>query len=287
MYTSRRIKKKELDQYEGIIPPIYMVQLRAKKFYAEVISDAEGEKETVQAVYITDFIGGFLELVWVGYMEEVLPIVRSHLLHFMIEVQKKKFGKKAKGVFFETHMDEVDDPAGFKHAMMMSGFETKETLDNIYEFTLDQVGEKEQRFFAKAAKMMKCIPVSKAEEALREQLDAMIQEDSRPVPVGMYVNWDDYLEEDSLICMKEDQPCGLLLLSQKNGCIVLECAYVTDKTALSSMAGRAYLMLKKKYGESQKVLIPVVLEKTGLIVEKLVPGAVRGKMLEGIKFFEI
>ncbi len=44
-------------------------------------------------------------------------------------------------------------------------------------------------------------------------------------------------------------------------------------------------MLKKKYGESQRVLIPVVLEKTGLIVEKLVPDAVRGKMLEGIKFF--
>ena len=285
MYTSRRIKKKELDQYEGIIPPVYMAQLRAKKLYAEVISDAEKEQETVQAVYITDLIGGFLELVWVGYGKEVLPIVRSHLLHFMIEVQKRRIGEKAKGVFFEIHMDEVDDPAGFKHAMMMSGFETKETLDNIYEFTLDQVGEKEQKLFAKAAKMMKCIPVSKAEEALREQLDAMIQEDSRPVPVGMYVNWDDYLEEDSLICMKEDQPCGLLLLSKKSGCIVLECAYVTDKMALSSMAGWAYHMLKKKYGESQRVLIPVVLEKTGLIVEKLVPDAVRGKMLEGIKFF--
>ena len=85
--------------------------------------------------------------------------------------------------------------------------------------------------------------------------------------------------------MKDDEPCGFLLLSKKGGYIILECAYVTDKMALSSMIGWAYHLLKKKYGEAQKVLIPVVLEKTGFIVEKLAPAAVRGKMLEGIMFF--
>ena len=285
MYISRRIKKKELDRYEGFIPSIYMTQLRAKRFYAEVISNVEGEQETVLAVYITDSVEDWLELVWVGYTEEILPIVRSRLLHHMIEVQKKRSGEKKKGIFFEIHADEVDDPAGFKHAMMMSGFETRETLDNIYELTLDQIREKEQKLLTKAAKLMKCIPVSKADKTLKEKLDTMIQEDSRPVPVGMYINWEDYLEEESLICMKDDEPCGCLLLSKKGGYIILECAYVTDKMALSSMIGWAYHLLKKKYGEAQKVLIPVVLEKTGFIVEKLAPSAVRGKMLEGIMFF--
>nr|MCR5098704.1 hypothetical protein [Lachnospiraceae bacterium] len=181
--------------------------------------------------------------------------------------------------------DEVDDLDQFKHAMMMAGFETRETLDNIYELSLGQVREKEQKFLANAGKQMKCIPVSKADDDLREKIDTMIQEDSRPIPVGMYVNWDNFLEEDSLVCMKGDEPCGLMLLSRKKDYIVIECAYVADKLALAAMSGWAYFVLKKKYGDTQKILIPVVLEKTGLIVEKIAPDAVRGKMLEGIKHF--
>jgi hypothetical protein len=245
-----------------------------------------GDQETDKAIYITYFLDGWIELVWVGYMEkEVPPMVRSHLLYYLIQVEKNRLGEEAKGAFFDIHTDELDDPKSFKHAMMMSGFETKESLDNIYELTLNQVNEKSKKFLANAGKMMKCIPLSKADDDLRERVEMMIQEDSRPVPVGMYVNWDDFLTDYSLICMKGDTPCGLLLLSQKMDYIVIECAYVADKMALSSMVGWAYFGLQKVFGGSQKVLIPVVLEKTGLIVEKIAPDAVRGKVLEGIRYF--
>ncbi len=286
MYTNRKISKKELKNYNEIIPPTYMVQLRANRFYSGMISDVVGDQETDKAIYITYFLDGWIELVWVGYMEkEVPPMVRSHLLYYLIQVEKNRLGEEAKGAFFDIHTDELDDPKSFKHAMMMSGFETKESLDNIYELTLNQVNEKSKKFLANAGKMMKCIPISKADDDLRERVEMMIQEDSRPVPVGMYVNWDDFLTDYSLICMKGDMPCGLLLLSQKMDYIVIECAYVADKMALSSMVGWAYFGLQKVFGGSQKVLIPVVLEKTGLIVEKIAPDAVRGKVLEGIRYF--
>lgn len=286
MYINSKIRKKDLVQYEGIIPPTYMEQLRANKFYAGMVSDIVGDEKTDLAIYIAYSFDEWVELVWVGYLKkDILPVVQSKLLRYVTRVEKKRYGNTAKGVFFEMHATEVDDIALFKHTMMMSGFETKETLDNVYELKLEQVGEKEQKSLAKFAKMLKCITVSSADEALREKLDAMIQEDSRPVPVGMYVKWDDYLVDDSLICMKDGKPCGLLLLSKKGDSIIIECAYVTDKLALSSMLGWAYFMLRKKYGDSQKLLIPVVLEKTGLIVERLVPDAVREKQLEGIMYF--
>ena len=286
MYTNRKIPKKELGKYEGIIPPTYMEQLRVRKFYAVVISDLVGDEHIDQAIYVTYTVDDWLELVWVKYMDQdILPQVRSYLLYYVIQMEKKRSNDTLKGVFFEIHKDELEDPIQFKHAMMMAGFETRETLDNIYELSLGQINEKSQKFLAAAARQMKCIPVSSADDILRERLDAMIQEDSRPVPVGMYVNWDDYLEEESLICMKGDTPCGLMLLSRKKDYIVIDCAYVADKLALAAMSGWAYFVLRKKYGDNQKILIPIVLEKTGLLVEKIAPEAVRGEILEGIKYF--
>nr|MCR5097428.1 hypothetical protein [Lachnospiraceae bacterium] len=151
MYTNRKILKKELEKYEGVIPPTYMEQLRAKKFYAGVISDLVGDEYIDQAIYVTYTIDGWLELVWIEYMDQdISPKVRSYLLYYVIQMEKKRSNDTLKGVFFEIHTDEVDDLDQFKHAMMMAGFETRETLDNIYELSLGQVREKEQKFLANA-----------------------------------------------------------------------------------------------------------------------------------------
>lgn len=286
MYINRKIARKDLKDYENVIPPTYMEQLRANKFYAGEILDVVDGKEAEEAIFITYFIDGWLELVWVSYINsDMLPIVRANLLRYLVMSEKQRYGDRLKGAFFETHIEELKDQDQFRQSLIMCGFEAKETVDNIYELSLDQVKENEQKFLAKAAKMMKCITVSSADDDLKDKIDQMMQEDSRPVPIGMYVNWSDFSAEDSLICMKDDNVCGVLLLSKKSDYIVMDCAYVTDKMALSSMVGWAYFRLMKKYGPTQKVLIPVVLEKTGMIVEKIAPEAIRGKMIEGIMHF--
>ncbi len=283
MYTSKKIGKDELEQYADMIPETYMVHLKANKFYAGIITDEFKTREVRMAVFITYFIDGWLELVWFGYFDEaMLPTTRVFIIYSVIMAEKKRYGDRMKGVFFEIHRDELGDYDLFRQALMMCGFQVRETPGNIYEFSLDQV--KEQMFPKEEDKAKKCIPVSSADDPLKNKLDTMIRKDSRPVPVGMYVNWEDFLAEDSLICMNGDTPCGLLLLSQKGEYIILDCAYVTEKTALSAMIGSAYYNIKKKYGNTQKILIPIVLEKTGLLVEKAVPDAVRGKRLEFVKY---
>ena len=286
MYINRKIARKDLKDYENVIPPTYMEQLRANKFYAGEILDVVDGKEAEEAIFITYFIDGWLELVWVSYINsDMLPIVRANLLRYLVMSEKQRYGDRLKGAFFETHIEELKDQDQFRQSLIMCGFEAKETVDNIYELSLDQVKENEQKFLAKAAKMMKCITVSSADDDLKDKIDQMMQEDSRPVPIGMYVNWSDFSAEDSLICMKDDNVCGVLLLSKNSDYIVMDCAYVTDKMALSSMVGWAYFRLMKKYGPTQKMLIPAVLEKTGMIVEKIAPEAMRGKMIEGIMHF--
>ena len=285
MYISKKIPKSELDQYEGIIPETYMTQLRLNKFYAGVLSDVFRTEEVRLAVFVTYFIDGWLELVWIGYCEQdVLPIVKAYIIESIVMSEKKRYKKDIKGVFFEIHEEEVGDVDLFRQALMMCGFSLRETLGNVYELTLGMVQKKEQAFLAKAAKSMKCIQASSADDGIRQKLGDMVENDSRPVPVGMYINWDEYLLEDSLICIRDGNPCGVLLFSKKEDHLVMDCAYVTDKMALSSMLGWAYFALKKKYGDEQKVVIPIVIEKTGLLVEKLVPDAIRGKRLEFVKY---
>ena len=60
---------------------------------------------------------------------------------------------------------------------------------------------------------------------------------------------------------------------------------IMNKMARSVMLGNALPVLEAKYGPTQKMLIPVVLKKTAEIVERLVPDAERGKIIEGIKWF--
>ncbi len=284
MYISRKISRSDLAKYEDMIPETYIKQIKANKFYAGILTDVFRTEEVQQAIYITYLIDGWLEIVWFGYFDpQVLPIVKVYLIQSLIMSEKKRYGEDIKGIFFEIHEDEVGNVDYFRQALMMCGFRVRETLGNIYELSLDLVREDSQKFLAKAAKSMKCIPLSSASDTIKDQLDNMIQEDSRPVPVGMYINWDDYILEDSLVCMKDDKPCGTLLMSMKGEYLVMECAYVTDKLALPAMIGWAYFVLKKKYGIKQKILIPIVLEKTGLLVEKLAPEATRGKRLECVR----
>ena len=284
MLQNRRIGKKELPAYETRIPGAYRELLKMGKMHAALIYHDRGGEELPEAIYITYSLNEWQELVWLQFFRKnVLPTERARLLRFLLHTENLRNKNKLKGTFLEIHIDELEDPDEFRYSLMMSGFECRVTCDNVYEFSLEQV--KERKFLAKAAKAMTCKTASAADPALLEACDRMTQKDDRPIPVGLYLNWAEYLPEDSLICVKNGKPIGLLLLSQKGEYLVIDCAYVTDKAALAVMLGNALLLLESKYGPSQKILVPIVLNRTGSIVERMVPGAVRGKMLEGVYWY--
>lgn len=134
----------------------------------------------------------------------------------------------------------------------------------------------------KAVGKLNCKKLSEADEQLFGKLDEMILQDNRPSPLPLFVNWDVYMQEESLICMKGDEPCGILLFLHRGDSIVIDCAYVTDKTALAVMLGNAYEIIKEKYEPDQKILVPVVVDRTARIVERLVPTAERADVLEAV-----
>ena len=283
MYLNKAISKKELPDFENLIPENYMPEIRAGKMFAGRVVDLVGGEETPLVTYVSYAFAGWLELVWLSFYEDDLPVDHANLLRYLIRVESDRRGIPLKGVYMDVHYDEVKDPVLYRQMLIMANFECREIYGPTYELTFSQI--KEGEFLKKAAKLHKCVPLAEAEDQLFTDLAAMIREDERPAPVGAYLKWDDYLQQDSLICLKDGKPCGALLISMKKECLVLECAYVTEKTALSAMLGTAYTMLSEKYDADTRILVPVVLKKTGQIVERMAPEAKRVRLLEAIQWF--
>ncbi len=284
MYQNRKISNSELKNYADLISDTYMAQIKAGKFYVGMITDLVGDEETPKVLYITYSFAGWIELIWTHFYDrDALPTVKADFLNYLIRVERARRGKGIKGIFCEIHTDEVEDIDQLRHMLMMSGFEIRTTVDNIYDLTLKQVGERE--FLNKAKNALECVSVGSAPDEIKEKLDYMISEDARPVPVGTFVNWDEYLPDLSMICIKGDAPCGALLISMKKDCLVVDCAYSDYKLALPAMLGKALSVAEEKYGGAQHVLVPVVLDKTGLLVTRLAPEAKRGEFIEAIQWF--
>ena len=284
MYYNNRISVFDLDKYKDAIPENYLRQIRLGELFAGRVLDLVGDEERVVAVYVMGQHRDWLEMAWIHFGQyHTLPIVFADIIRYIIRIERARSADDLTGVFMEIHSDEISNPDELRHVLMLAGLDGRESLDYIYSFSLGQVGERE--FLRKASGVMETVSLRDADDELKETIDNMIQNDERPTPVGLFVDWEDYLQEESLICLKKGQPNGALLFSMKGEYLVMECAYVTDKMALSVMLGNALPVLEAKYGPTQKMLIPVVLKKTAEIVERLVPDAERGKIIEGIKWF--
>ena len=284
MYYNQRISVFDLEDHKDAIPDNYLRQIRTGELFAGQVFDLVGDEKRDAAVYVIGHHRQWMELSWVHFGDaDALPVVKADLIRYIIRIERAQADSDLKGVFFELHSDEVEDPDELRHILMMAGLYCRESMDYIYSFTLDQV--KEREFLAKASGAMECITLKDADDKLLDELDNRIQCDDRPTPVGLFVDWDDYTAEDSVICVKNGRPRGALLLSMKNDCVVIECAYVADRMALSAMLGNVLPGLEEKYGPWQQMLVPVVLRKTAEIVERLVPDAKRGRIIEGIKWF--
>ncbi len=284
MYLVNEIRRKDLSDFEGLIPDNYIEQVKEGKFFAGRLYDQVGGEEIDEAIFVTCLVSGWLEFVWIHFFhDDDLPVARANIMRCMIRIENERRGVPLKGVFMDVHYDEIDDPVTYRQMLYMADFEIREILGNTYEFSFEQV--KQAAFLKKTSKLLPCLPLDQAEDSVFTELATLIREDDRPVPVGAFPKWDHYLLSDSLVCMKDNKVCGALLVSMQEGSLVLECAYVIDKMALSVMLGKAYTLLSEKYGASQRVLVPVVLKKTGTIVEQMVPDAKRIRMLEALQWF--
>ena len=282
MYITEQIYSVNLADYSEYIPEAYCSQIRRGELNAVVVYDELGEEKTFYALYVTGRHNGWLEIVWMYFKaEETCMMDRADFIRFVIRNERSRDDSGLKGAFIENHMDEGGERQRLIFAL--AGLETSMEKNNIYEFSLSQVGQRET--LAKMKKRLECRSLGECEDEELDELDACMQEDDRITPVPLFMDWYEYEPDISKVCFKNGKPVGVILFTQSAEYLVIELAYTADGMSLPVLLANALEDAERIYSPEQKVLVPVVVNKTSEIVEKMVPDAFRGEIVEGAVWF--
>lgn len=282
MYSTEQIYSANLMDYTAYIPETYCSQIRRGELNAMVVYDELGDEKRFYAVYVTGRHNGWLEIVWMYFDDQdVCMMDRADFIRFVIRNERSRDDRELKGAFTECHMDEGGEQQQLIY--ILAGMETSREKNNIYEFSLSQVGQRES--LAKMKKRLECRSLSECGDDELDELDAMMQEDDRITPVPLFMDWYEYAPDISKVCFKNGKPVGAILFTTPGDHLVIELAYTADGMALPVLLANALEEAEKIYSPDTQVLVPVVVNKTSEIVEKMVPEAVRGEIVEGAVWF--
>ena len=282
MFRTEQISAVNIMDYEDCIPESYRAQIRRGELNAIAVYDDFGGKQNFYGLYVTGVHNGWLEIVMVYLANEEKGVMaKADLIRYCIRSERIRDNGSLKGAFMEVHMDEGGEQQ--EQILMLAGMETLREKNNIYEFTLSQVGQRSM--LSKLKKRLECRSIGECEEEELDEMDAIIQEDERSTPVPLFMDWYEYDQDLSKICFSNGKPVGALLFTNCEDHLVIELAYTADNMALPVMLANALEDAESIYSPEKRVLVPVVINKTKEIVEKMVPDAYRGEIVEGVVWF--
>ena len=96
------------------------------------------------------------------------------------------------------------------------------------------------------------------------------------------VNWDEYVQSLSLVGLEKGKTVAVVLVNEIRDYLVVELAYSKSPKVLLGLLGAVLKKAKDRYPEDQKVLIPIVGQGTKGLVDRLLPKAKRGKIMEAV-----
>lgn len=280
MYFDRMITSFELAEFTEYIPVNYHSQITAGELMARAVY-SDRDHEDLVGVTVTGDHAGWLEIVWLSLKDKEQPLSRAaKLLRYCIN--KARLSGRYLGAFLEIHRDE--ETGIHRDILILAGMEIKDTENNNYEFSLSDIVNSGS--LELPGNRVSCVPVAEADEGLLDWIETVMNEDERPIPTPYEMDWEGCERDLSMICLSGDTPAGLLYFVKESDYLVLELAYTRTALALPAMLKEAIRAAGSKYDKDQKVLVPIVGKGTGEIINKMVPGAKRGRITEAVCWFE-
>ena len=278
-FRSETLTVEKIFSYENVIPAEHIKKTRNGEYYAAEVSAGGSEPF---GLYITDEVDGWIRLVWMKLFDkDVTTEDKALFIRSCIRSERKRRAGEKKGAFAEMMPDEIMEDS--HEAFALAGMDVREELGNNYEFTLSQVDHRDM--LESAAKKIPCKPLSEVDEVLQDTVERLMQNDERPVPIPTFVDYDRYDQDVSGVCLIKDQPKGAILVTETGGYLVIEAIYATGKNALPALLGHAFIKAMEKFGADKQVLAPVVVFKSEQIIEEMVAGEKREKILVAVQRF--
>ena len=185
-------------------------------------------------------------------------------------------------MFMEPHVS--PELGSLKEILMFAGMDVSVEKDNIYEFRLQDVLR--EKSFETAAKRLSFVTLNQASRALRNQLELSVFEDERVVPAELPIPWSRYRGDISVLYHSpETGAAGMLLFSEIGDSILFELAYSSSPLILAGLVEAALEIADEAFSPEQKILVPIVRDSSRQLVDKLVPNAARGEVVEAVKWF--
>ncbi len=275
MFIDKDITAVTLGSFEQYIPINYHEQLllgeiRATAYYDGLVSD-----DRLTGVIVSADHSGWLEIIWVSMGERRTDIKAADLMKHLFMTARNKGGYV--GAFCEIHFEEKN--RANQYFLTLAGMTVKETENNIYELSLGEA--KVSELLKKAAAVSEYLPLDDAEDLIPELMNLM-EEDGRPVPVPPGINREDYVRSLSLVGTEKGKPVAVVLVGEVSDYLVVELVYSKSPKTLLGLLGTVLIKAKERYPEDQKVLIPIVGQGTKGLVERLLPEARRGRIMEAV-----
>ncbi len=148
---------------------------------------------------------------------------------------------------------------------------------SMYEFSLGEATN--TALLEKAAGKLKCVSLADAAPSIISGVKELIRSDKRIIPVTENVFSADNQKDLSFICLKQDKPCGLVLVSGYEEFLSLDLLYSTDNAAMPVLLWESFAAAKRIFGDDKKLVVPVLSDKSAKIVETIVPSAKRERLI--------
>ena len=272
-----RVSPGSIGEYGEHIPDNYVSQIKN----ASLKVTAYHRDETFLGLSITGVHDDWLEVVWVSMApessgEEETAQVLAHM------VNKAREEKIYHGIFAELHMSPETET--MRKVLGSIGVHTFMRKNNLYECRMKDVID-DRTLFA-AAKKVSCVPLLFLTDREKDEIENIIYEDTGSVPVALPIPWSSYRQDLSYVHYDADKKSlGMLFVSQVGDTMVMDLLYGKNPMVSAAILGTAIQMAREDLSPDQKLLVPIVLEATRPIVEKLAPTATREDLLEAYIHF--
>ena len=276
MFIDHDITAADLGEYEKYVPINYHEQILLGEIRAIAFYDGVFEEDKLIGVILSADHSGWLEIICVSMGVRKTDVKAADLLkhRFMMARNQGNYV----GAFCEVHFEERTRAS--QYFLTLAGMSVSETNNNIYEIALSDADMTDM--LKKAASVCECMTLEEAGESRLFEIANLIAEDERPVPMPASVNWDEYVQSLSLVGLEKGKPVAVVLVNEIRDYLVVELVYSKSPKVLLGLLGAVLKKAKDRYPEDQKVLIPIVGQGTKGLVDRLLPKAKRGKIMEAV-----
>ena len=268
-----RLSPMAIPEYDEFIPENYISQIKNASLTVKTYHD----NDRFMGLCITGVHSGWLELVWMSNPEGVTPDEIMGLIALILDRARDE--KKYKGAFVELHM--APETAQMENNLRACGMRTLHVKNNLYELRVKDIVPMDG--LSAAMQRHQCQVVSHAGEDVKSALEDILYEEKSPVPVAFPVPWSKCRQDLSFLYHdKASGSAGLLLVSEMSDTLVFDLLYGKTPVITAALLGHAIKASESLLSPDQKILIPIVLEATRPLVEKLAPTATREELVEAV-----